>query len=211
MQQQKYERNRYTVPLFYGGDILGLKYIIENDASKVQFSAVQTYRKQRYFNRCYYLNGNGLDTLIIPVSHNGVFPELHTVKICYKTPWQHQHLKKIYYAYKNAAFFDFLWDRLEPFYMQNQPEFLYEWNAEFYKLILNYLGKTYGGLSWDSIPEIRFPYRLEETPHEVNFSRYFQLFSTEFIPNLSPLDLLMNVSKVDALYYLTKIFTPKEL
>lgn len=210
MQQQKYNKNCYAVPLFYGGDILGLKYIIENDASRVKFSVVQTYRKQRYFNRCYYLNGNGLDTLIIPVSYEGIFPSLHTVKICYKTPWQYQHLKKIYYAYKNAAFFDFLWDRLEPFYRQYQPEFLYEWNAEFYKLILGYLGKTYGGLTWDSIPEIHFPYRLEETSPKVVFPTYFQLFSSEFIANLSPLDLLMNLSKADALVYLTQILNSQE-
>jgi hypothetical protein len=53
------------------------------------------------------------------------------------------------------------------------------------------------------LPLANFSYRLEETP-DIAFPQYYQLFSQQFISNLSTLDLLMNLG-VESEQYLKNI------
>ncbi len=196
-----FSQNEEVIPLFYWGDILWLKYFVEHQKT-IQFSLVQTYRKQRNFNRTYILGGNGIDILTIPVTYEGMFPKIHEVKISYKESWQKQHLKKIFYAYKNSAYFEYYWDSIEKVY-QNQPKYLWEFNVQCLKVIQKILHLPDFQLTEEFIPKVSFAYRIEETP-KLKFSEYFQLFTQNFIPNLSFLDLIMNLG-IESEEYLKNI------
>jgi hypothetical protein len=190
-----------VMPFFYWGDLVWLKYLIENQ-DIIKFSLLQTYRKQRNFNRTYLLGGNGIVVLTIPVSYEGMFPKISEIKICYKENWQKNHLKKIYYAYKNSAYFEYYWNSIEEIYKQ-QPEFLWEFNY----LVIHWLKKHFQiqkvECTNEWLPLANFSYRLEETP-DIAFPQYYQLFSQQFISNLSSLDLLMNLG-VESEQYLKNI------
>lgn len=201
-----FEKNQFSqkatvLPLFYWGDIFWLKYWSKYP-DEISFSKVQTYRKQRNFNRTYILGGNGVDKLIIPVSYEGIFPQLKEIKICYKENWQSLHLKKIYYAYKNSAFFEHYWHYIEKVY-QFQPEYLWELNYECVKSLALILGWNLPPIIEDYIPEFSFSYRLEEVP-PIELPAYFQLFTKNFIPNLSSLDLIFNLG-TEVQSYLNRI------
>ncbi len=187
----KYNKKNGVMPLFYWGDLFWLKYLIDNQ-SIVVFSLVQTYRKQRNFNRTYIIGGNGLDLLTIPVSYEGMFPELRVVRISYKEDWRKNHLKKIYYAYKNAAYFDFYWQNIEKLY-QSKFEYLWEFNFEVFQFLQSLLNLSEIRTTLESIPQTAFSYRIQETPPNIIFPEYFQLFNTKFRANVSSLDLIMNL------------------
>lgn len=197
MNLTQLRKSQEAIPLFYWGDIFWLKDLLSN-SNNIKFSLSQTYRKQRNFNRTYILGGNGIELLTIPVTYEGMFPKIKEVKICYKEDWQKKHLKKLYFAYKNAAFFEYFWEFIEVVY--HKPlEFLWEFNFECIKVLAKILQLNDLSLTDTLIPENRFSYRLEETP-SIDFPPYFQLFTSQFIPNLSSLDLIFNLGTESKLY-----------
>jgi hypothetical protein len=202
VSKSKVNKKPGVMPIFYWGDVLWLKYFLDYQGI-IKFSLKQTYRKQRNFNRTYILGGNGIDILTIPVSYQGMFPKVDEVKICYNEDWQKQHVKKIYYAYKNSAYFEYHWDSLEKIYKQ-KPTYLWEFN----KLVIEWLQFELNlpnfEFTTDYVPEYRFAYRLEETP-EINFPVYFQLFTKRFFPNLSTIDIIMNLG-MESKTYLKNIY-----
>lgn len=197
MEKSQFPQNFEVLPLFYWGDILWLKFFFEHQDT-AQFSLVQTYRKQRNFNRTYILGGNGIDILTIPVNYEGMFPKINEVKISYKEDWQKQHLKKIFYAYKNSAYFEYFWDTIEKVY-QNPTEYLWEFNFNCLKVIQKILHLPNFQITEEFIPQVSFAYRVEETP-KIEFPKYFQLFTQNFIPNLSFLDIIMNLGLESNVY-----------
>lgn len=197
MNLNQLPKSQEVIPLFYWGDIFWLKYLL-NSSNNIKFSLSQTYRKQRNFNRTYILGGNGIELLTIPVTYQGMFPKLKEVKICYKEDWPKKHLKKLYFAYKNAAFFEYFWEFIEVVY-HKRLEFLWEFNFECMKVLAKILQLNDFSLTDTLIPENKFSYRLEETP-SIDFPPYFQLFTTQFIPNLSSLDLIFNLGTESKLY-----------
>jgi hypothetical protein len=201
MHSLPFPKNSEVLPCFYWGDVLWLKYLLEHH-STAKISRVQTYRKQRNFNRAYILGGNGIDILTIPVTYEGMFPKVCEVKICYKQNWQKQHLKKIFYAYKNSAYFEHYWQIIEKVY-QNTPEYLWEFNFQCIKVIQEIFQLPDFQMTEEYVPKIAFAYRIEETP-DILFPEYFQLFTKKFVPNLSFLDLIMNLG-IEAKFYLKNI------
>lgn len=201
MQSHLFPQGPEVLPCFYWGDVLWLKYWLECP-STAKLSIVQTYRKQRNFNRAYILGGNGIDILTIPVTYEGMFPKVSEVRISYQQNWQKQHLKKIFYAYKNSAYFEYYWHIIERVY-QNTPKYLWEFNYGCAEAIREILQLSDFQITEEYVPKIAFSYRIEETPR-VRFPEYFQLFAQKFIPNLSFLDLVMNLG-VEAKFYLKNI------
>lgn len=155
------------------------------------------YIKRSVRNRTRIMTANGVLELTVPVVNaNRPRTAMHKMQIDYSKPWQHQHWVAIESAYRSSAYFDFIAERLRPFYTENYTS-LVEFNLAILTTLLAFLGYTKPlkttteyVVATENDVDLRPKHRTTEfsTPH------YFQLFSDRlpFAENLSILDLLMS-------------------
>ena len=155
------------------------------------------YIKRSVRNRTRIMTANGVLELTVPVVNaNRPRTAMHKMQIDYSKPWQHQHWVAIESAYRSSAYFDFIAERLRPFYSENYTS-LVEFNLAILTTLLAVLGYTKPlkttteyVVATENDVDLRPKHRTTEfsTPH------YFQLFSDRlpFAENLSILDLLMS-------------------
>lgn len=155
------------------------------------------YIKRSVRNRTRIMTANGVLELTVPVVNaNRPRTAMHKMQIDYSKPWQHQHWVAIESAYRSSAYFDFIAERLRPFYSENYTS-LVEFNLAILTTLLAVLGYTTPlkttteyVVATENDVDMRPKHRTTEfsTPH------YFQLFSDRlpFAENLSILDLLMS-------------------
>lgn len=155
------------------------------------------YIKRSVRNRTRIMTANGVLDLTVPVVNaNRPRTAMHKMQIDYSKPWQHQHWVAIESAYRSSAYFDFIAERLRPFYTENYTS-LVEFNLAILTTLLAFLGYTKPlkttteyVVATENDVDLRPKHRTTEfsTPH------YFQLFSDRlpFAENLSILDLLMS-------------------
>ena len=155
------------------------------------------YIKRSVRNRTRIMTANGVLELTVPVVNaNRPRTAMHKMQIDYSKPWQHQHWVAIESAYRSSAYFDFIAERLRPFYSENNTS-LVEFNLAILTTLLAFLGYTKPlkttteyVVATENDVDLRPKHRTTEfsTPH------YFQLFSDRlpFAENLSILDLLMS-------------------
>lgn len=155
------------------------------------------YIKRSVRNRTRIMTANGVLELTVPVVNaNRPRTAMHKMQIDYSKPWQHQHWVAIESAYRSSAYFDFIAERLRPFYSENYTS-LVEFNLAILTTLLAVLGYTTPlkttteyVVATENDVDLRPKHRTTEfsTPH------YFQLFSDRlpFAENLSILDLLMS-------------------
>ena len=155
------------------------------------------YIKRSVRNRTRIMTANGVLDLTVPVVNaNRPRTAMHKMQIDYSKPWQHQHWVAIESAYRSSAYFDFIAERLRPFYSENYTS-LVEFNLAILTTLLAVLGYTKPlkttteyVVATENDVDLRPKHRTTEfsTPH------YFQLFSDRlpFAENLSILDLLMS-------------------
>ena len=155
------------------------------------------YIKRSVRNRTRIMTANGVLELTVPVVNaNRPQTAMHKMQIDYSKPWQHQHWVAIESAYRSSAYFDFIAERLRPFYSENYTS-LVEFNLAILTTLLAVLGYTTPlkttteyVVATENDVDMRPKHRTTEfsTPH------YFQLFSDRlpFAENLSILDLLMS-------------------
>ena len=155
------------------------------------------YIKRSVRNRTRIMTANGVLELTVPVVNaNRPQTAMHKMQIDYSKPWQHQHWVAIESAYRSSAYFDFIAERLRPFYSENYTS-LVEFNLAILTTLLAFLGYTKPlkttteyVVATENEVDLRPKHRTTEfsTPH------YFQLFSDRlpFAENLSILDLLMS-------------------
>ena len=155
------------------------------------------YIKRSVRNRTRIMTANGVLELTVPVVNaNRPQTAMHKMQIDYSKPWQHQHWVAIESAYRSSAYFDFIAERLRPFYTENYTS-LVEFNLAILTTLLAFLGYTKPlkttteyVVATENDVDMRPKHRTTEfsTPH------YFQLFSDRlpFAENLSILDLLMS-------------------
>lgn len=185
----------YLAPIEY--------YRVLTHASEVRVEQYDFFQRQTYRNRCHIATSNGLTTLTIPVEKQLSGKTLiRDVRISEHGQWQQQHWRTISAAYSSSPFFEFYADDLLPFY-EKKYSFLWDFNTELQQTMFCLL---------DIQPEIKLTeryfngedtgiYDLREMIHPKkpaisrNFNPYYQVFAerTGFIPNLSILDLLMNM------------------
>ena len=176
---------------------------------QVYIERYETYHKQSYRNRCIVQGANGLLVLSIPVLEGPrAKAPMHELQLSYDHNWQQIHWRSIFSAYKNSPFFEYYADDLAPFYHERKWKYLIDFNTEIQNVVLD---------SINFKPGIKFTesyFKSGETPSETDDFRYsihpklhkqridnefqavpyHQVFNdkSEFIPNLSILDLLCN-------------------
>lgn len=169
-----------------------------------------SFVKQTYRNRCVIATASGPLALTVPVVH-AAHAEGKDIRISGHGNWRHLHWNAIASAYGEAPFFEFLEDGIRPFF-EKEWTFLYDFNMEITLAMCDMLG-----ISPDIRPTesyVRTPkadvsdYRSVIDPKhpladtDFNPQSYYQVYARRngFLPNLSIIDLLLNMGGESVLY-----------
>lgn len=191
-------------------------------SSVVYMEACENYQKQSYRNRCYFYAADGVQSLNVPVVHEGGTSTLPItqIKVDYSTDWVIRTKRAITSAYRNSAFFLYYKDELFSI-LDSHPETLFELNMKIIMFFIKKIGipveiklteeyedkhlaeQKYG----HDLREVIHPKRPNDLLHKLNLDKpYFQVFSPKhgFKPNLSILDLLFNEGTESIAYLYSK-------
>lgn len=155
------------------------------------------YIKRSARNRTQIMTANGVLNLTVPVvKANRPRTPMHTVKIDYSTPWQHQHWVALKSAYRSSPYFDEIAEQLEPFYTARHDN-LVQFNLALLRVLLSFMGYTAPlKTTTEYVTATAEDIDLRPKQRTTTFTtpNYFQLFSDRipFAENLSIIDLLMS-------------------
>jgi len=192
--------------------------------SCVTLEACENYQKQSWRNRCSILTANGVESLSVPVVHDGgnLRIPITEVRVDYTEPWVVRTRRAIVSAYEASPFLDYYKDEFFAIY-DSRPERLWELDVRLMEFFFAKLGlpvswgttKDYvrpapgwpgdGTLPTD-LRELIHPKRPDHVLKLLGMEKpYFQVFSRKygFVSNLSIMDLLFSEGP-DAIAYLCR-------
>ncbi len=156
------------------------------------------YEKQSYRNRCHIRAAHGLHRLIVPVNVHGKVP-VHQVKIDYSQKWINNHWRTLTSAYRLSPFFEYYEEELHHL-LYKRPAYLYDLNLNLLQACLQWLKadvrisetSAYGAQYDGSVTDLRNLIHPKKKPIDsLNCQiRYTQVFGTDFMENMSIIDLL---------------------
>lgn len=178
-----------------------VEYLVRWQAfDRVIFDVHEHYVKQSYRNRCYILGANGKLSLTVPVQHSAPKMPFHEVLIDCSMNWQRPMWKSILSAYGKSPFFEFYVNEFEEV-LKTPVEKLMQLNHNLLTLCLKCMRmENKFSLSEKYLEAKHFDYtdlRSKINPKRVFGENqlfvpmpYTQNFGSEFVPNLSVLDLI---------------------
>ena len=182
--------------------------------------------KQTYRNRCIIAATHGLQALTVPIVHDPDVTLTRDIRISDHGNWRHLHWNALRSAYGESPFFEFYADDLAPFF-ERRWEFLVDFNEAIAVLMCQLLDidcplTTANCPLTTSVPSSQEKCPDDGMPPQPDFDdfreairpkhplpdpsfttrRYYQVFEQKhgFLPNLSILDLLMNMGNESVLY-----------
>lgn len=198
--------------------------------SVVYLEACENYQKQSYRNRCHFCGSEGVQTLSIPVVHEGGTYQLpiDKIKIDYSTPWVQQHERAIVSAYRTSAYFEYYQDELFEI-LDSGACTLFELNLRLIRFFIaktglhidlrltedfviperDACGKPVANVYGEDLREIIHPKRPNSILEDLQLNKpYFQVFAQKygFKSDVSIMDLLFNEGP-DAIIYLKNLQT----
>lgn len=156
------------------------------------------YQRQSFFNRCQIRLANKVETLSVPIVGRRPKISQSAIRIDYEQNWEKIHLRGIQSAYGKAPFYEFYFPYFEAIY-QKKHAFLWDLNWDLLTICLKLLVLP---VKMDTLNEVGFATEIQDLRRLISpsahFSErdiykpqtYFQLFGSDFDPNLSILDLL---------------------
>ena len=174
-------------------------------ADEAWIECCETFQKQTYRNRCIIATTQGKQSLTVPVERPSA-PHISSstikdVRISDHGDWRRLHWNALQSAYGESPFFEFYEDDLRPFF-ERRWTFLFDFNEEIRQKICELI---------DIRPQVRYTdnyvkkvgndYRETIQPKHPSFDAdfqprpYYQVYRQKhgFLPNLSILDLLLNM------------------
>ena len=169
----------------------------------VTIEKYEHFVKQTLRNRCHILSPNGIQTLIVPISHDHrQRAAIKDIRIANDQPWQRQHWRSMCAAYQRSAFFEFYQDDLAPFY-ERSYEFLMDLNMDLLSFLIEQLKlkqtfnytSEYHHPSPELIDDFRILSDAGSADPSAMIKSYPQVFGYKagFVPGLSIIDLLFNM------------------
>ena len=166
----------------------------------ILFEVNENFPKQTYRNRSYILGANGIELLSIPVINSASGKQLtKDVQIDYSQDWIRRHRGAMQAAYGKAPYFEHVYPFIEQIFAK-KSKFLVDLNIQFLNVIARFLQKKPAfsftesfqsgceGSYWNVIDS-----KKEYSSRNIYVPvAYRQCFGTEFVANLSVLDLIMN-------------------
>lgn len=184
--------------------------------ARLRLEACENYQKQSYRNRCRIYAAGGVESLTLPVVHEGGTSSLpiREIRVDWSRDWLPRMERAIVSAYESSPYFEYYRDSLFDI-LESRPEKLFDLNI---RLIHYFLGKI--GISADidftteyerpgeTAPDIRDLRGLihPKRPSILKTEKpYWQVFAAKygFKSDLSVMDLLFNEGP-DSISYLKK-------
>lgn len=185
--------------------------------ARLRLEACENYQKQSYRNRCRIYAAGGVESLTLPVVHEGGTSSLpiREIRVDWSRDWLPRMERAIVSAYESSPYFEYYRDSLFDI-LESRPEKLFDLNIS---LIHYFLGKI--GISADIDFSTEYE-RPGETAPGIRDLRgiihpkrpsilqtekpYWQVFAAKygFKSDLSVMDLLFNEGP-DSISYLKKI------
>lgn len=175
-------------------------------ADEVILEQYDHYLKQTYRNRCIIAAADGPLSLTVPIikPENEKCP-MKDIRISDHGNWRHLHWNALKSAYRMSPFWEYYEDDFRPFYEQKW-EFLMDYNQALQEKVCELIDFTpnitrteaFISLSEAGIQDLRdviHPKREMTTDGKFQVIPYYQVFKERqgFLPNMSIMDLLMNM------------------
>lgn len=187
--------------------------------SVVYIEARENYQKQSYRNRCKFYADNGMQTLNVPIVHEGgtFCHPIDRIRVDWSTPWVIRSQRAIMAAYESSPYFEYYKDDLFAIMDSGIPT-LFGLNMAITEFFLRKTGipaelrltdcfhaeapAMYG----EDLRYVIHPKKENCILEDLGLKKpYYQVFARKygFIPNLSVMDLLFNEGP-DSIMYLKK-------
>lgn len=164
------------------------------------------YQKQSYRNRCYIRGPQKVEMLVIPVTGKHGKALTGDIRIDYTQKWLNSHWRTLQTAYGKSPFFEYYAADLHDILFK-KPVFLYDLDLQIMTLCLKWL-KMRVGLKPTGSYQVEPPVDAKDLRGTVDLKKsdscngifksieYPQVFGSNFVPNLSIVDLIFNQGPV---------------
>lgn len=169
-------------------------------ADEVIVDINEHYEKQTFRNRTVINGANGLLNLSVPVKHHLPKMVIKEVEVDFRQKWVNTHWRAIQSAYGKAPFFDYYADYFKEIIYCGANDLL-SYNKQILALCMKLLqldtSLSYSESYFQTVPVGFEDYRSVINPKKKQGNMagfepkvYTQIFGTDFVPNLSVLDVL---------------------
>lgn len=177
-------------------------------AEMVEIEQWESFQKQTYRNRCEIATTQGIQALTVPIIR-GTSPLMKDIKISDHGNWRHLHWNAIKSAYGESPFFDYYQDDIRPFF-EKRWDYLLDFNEAIRETMCELVDikpKVDYTTAYQqaAIADFREGINPKHPAPDPDFTPkpYYQVYAPKhgFLPNLSILDLLMNMGP-ESIFYL---------